>query len=113
MPNNFNFSNIKDVKTIEVSPTGWITPLYVEYGIFEDIAFYGGSPCYFWRVKNTEHTFVISTTRMDFLSSGDIKNHFRDVLEKFKEDYLTWKEEGFITQWSREYEHQYSRFIII
>jgi len=112
MPNNFDFSELKNVKTIEVNPQGWVIPLYVEYGIGDDIRSYG-EISYFWRVKGTQHTFVIPIIRMDFLSSGDYKKHFEDALETFREDYINWKNEGFITEWSREYDKQYSRFIVI
>jgi hypothetical protein len=112
MPHNFDFSKLKDIKTAEVNPRGWITPLYIEYGITDDPEVQG-MLSYCWRVKGTLHTFIISVTRMNFLSAGDYKKHFEYVLEGFKEDYISWKEEGFVTDWSREYEKQYSRFIII
>ena len=114
MPHNFDFTIFKDIKTVEVSPKGWITPLYVEYVIVdENEEVMRGIPSYCWRVKGTTHTFVIPITRLDFLSKGDYKKHFEYVLEGFKEDYLSWKEAGFTTDWSREYRNQYSRFIII
>jgi hypothetical protein len=50
---------------------------------------------------------------MDFLSSGDYKKHFENALENFRQDYIDWKDQGFITEWAREYEQQFSRFIII
>ena len=111
MPHNFDFKELENVKTIEVNPEGWISPLYVEYGIGEDHNF--GVFSYYWRVKGTGHTFVIPVVRMDFLSGGDYKKHFEYVLEGFREDYISWKEEGFATKWSREYRDQYSGFIII
>lgn len=113
MPHNFDFSKIENIKTIEVNPQGWITPLNVEYGMYEDANVYGGITSYFWRIKGTLHTFVIPISRMDYISSGDYKKHFENALESFREDYLTWKEEGFGTEWAKEYYRQYSRFIII
>lgn len=113
MPHNFDFSKLQNVKTIEVNPQGWIGQLYVEYGIIEDPNISGGIASYSWRVKGTLHTFVIPMVRLDYLSSGDYKKHFEDALEGFREDYLTWKEEGFVTEWSREYRDQYSRFIVV
>jgi len=112
MPHNSDFSKLKDVKTIEVNPNGWIQPLYIEYGIY-DGAEVSGVLSYYWRVKGTLHTFVIPISRMDFLSSGDYKKHFEDALVGFKDDYMSWKEDGFITDWSREYRDQYSRLIIV
>jgi len=112
MPNNFDFSELKNVKTMEVNPQGWINSLIVEYGIYDDIAVYG-KPIYYWRVKGTKHTFTIPVMRMDYLSSGNYKKHFEDALEAFREDYLSWKEAGFATDWAREYERQFSKYIII
>jgi len=109
MPNNYDFSKLDDIKTIEVNPEGWISPLYVEYSLGNHIE----TPSYFWRVKGTLHTFIIPIVRMDYLSSGDYKKHFENVLENFREDYLTWKEERYDTDWAREYFNQYSRFIVI
>jgi len=113
MPNNFDFSKVENIKTIEVNPQGWITPLYIQYGIGNDIKHFSQIPSYFWRVKGTLHTFVIPVSRMDFLSRGDYKKHFENALESFREDYLAWKEEGFVSEWSREYCEQYSEFIIV
>jgi len=113
MPNNFDFSYIKDIKVIEVNPEGWIFPLYVEYGFVTNPNINNGIPTCCWRVKETLHTFIIPIARLDFLSSGDYKKHFKDVLEAFRKDYIKWKEEGFTTEWSREYAQQYSRFIIV
>jgi hypothetical protein len=50
MPNNFDFKNIKNIKTIRIYPSGWINPLYVEYGICDDTDV-KGIPSYCWRVE--------------------------------------------------------------
>ncbi len=112
MPHNFDFSKLENVKTIEVNPNDWITPLYVEYGIYSGSEV-GEVPSYCWRVKGTFHTFVIPTLRMDFLSEGDYKTHYEKTLGVFRQDYLRWREEGFNTEWSREYERQFSKFIVV
>jgi len=110
MPNNFDFSKVENIKTIEVSPTDWVSPLYVEYGIYRGIET-GEVISYCWRVKGTLHTFIIPTIRLDFISSGDYKKHFENALAVFAQDYLSWKSEGFLTEWSREYQKQFGRFI--
>ena len=112
MPNNVDFSNIKNIKTLEVNPKGWVENLVVEYGIGEDMKIYGAES-YFWRVKGTQHTFIIPIARMDFLSSGNYKKHFNEALETFREDYLSWKKEGFIYRWAKDYERQFSKFIVV
>jgi len=111
MPNNFDFKKLQNIKTMEVNPSGWISPLFVEYGITDDDAVQG-IMSYCWRVKGTQHTFVIPMLRLDFLSSGDYKKHFEIMLENFKDDYLEWKKQEFIIPWMKEYKEQYSKFII-
>jgi hypothetical protein len=112
MPNNLDFLEFNNVKTIEVNPEGWVSPLYIEYASAKEQKIYG-STSYFWRVKGTTHTFVIPTIRMDFLSSGDYKAHFNEILEIFREDYIIWKAEGFTTDWAKEYRQQFQHFILI
>ena len=106
MPNNADFSGL-EIQYIEIQPDGWV-PLVIEYGIKND-AF----PIYYWRVKGTKHTFTIPVSRLDFISSGNYGEHFKEALEGFREDYLNWSREGFITEWSREYRNQYAKYIII
>jgi len=114
MPHNFDFSKVKNLKTLEVNPNGWISPLIIEYGIVDgDGDQINNVISYYWRVKGTLHTFVIPVIRMDYLSSGNYKKHFEDALEKFREDYISWKEQGINAGWVNEYYSQYSRFIII
>lgn len=108
MPHYVDFSKFKDIKTLEVHPDGWVTPLYIEY----DISMRGDTSFYFWRVKGTSHTFIIPVIRMSFLSSGDFKSHFEEALENFRKDYLQWKEENFATDWMKEYKQEYEKFIL-
>lgn len=112
MPNNFDFTKLQNIKTMKINPRGWINSLTIEYGITDDIEVHG-IMSYCWRVKGTQHTFVIPVLRMDYLSSGDYKSHFEDTLENFKDDYLEWKKQEFIILWMKEYKEQYSKFIII
>ena len=92
---------------MEVHPQGWVEPLFVEYGM----GVHGSTPSYFWRVKGTKHTFVIPVMRMNFLSSGDYEKHFNEALESFREDYIDWKNQGWITEWQQEYRRDFSKFI--
>jgi len=107
MPNNYDFSKLENVRTMEVRPKGWVTPITIEFGVD-----YMLSSDYFWRVKGTKHTFVIPVSRLNYISSGDYEKHFAEVLEAFGEEYRGWREKGFSIPWMREYEAQYSRFIL-
>ena len=108
MPHRVDFSEIKELKTIEVKPDGWIDPLFVEYGL----GLHHDVPCYMWRVKGTTHTFVIPISRMEFLSSGEYASHFKEALEGFRKDYLEWKGVGFMADWMQEYRKEYGAFIM-
>ena len=107
MPYNHDFSDIKNVRQVEINPEGWIGPLYIEYGM----GLHGNTPSYFWRVRGTKHTFVIPVLRMNFLSSGNYEKHFEETLKIFREDYISWAKEGWSSAWSKEYREQFSRFI--
>jgi hypothetical protein len=63
-------------------------------------------------VEGTSHTFVISISRMEFLSGGEYKSHFEEALTGFRRDYLEWRNEGFKIQWQKEYYEEYSKFIL-
>lgn len=107
MPNNYDFSKIKNVKEIRVNPRGWVNPVVVEYGS----EYHGEVLSYFWRVKGTTHTFIIPILRMDYLTGGDYTKHFEEVLENFRDDYLGWLEEGLYTPWMKEYYNMYNSYI--
>jgi len=109
MPYNYDFSVLENIKTVEVFPAGWISNLSIEYGAGER----GWVPHIFWRVKGTEHTFVIPTASMEFLSSGNYQKHFNETLETFRENYIEWYSSGFEIDWQQEYRDQFSRFISI
>lgn len=108
MPNNYDFSTLRNIKTIDVNPKGWINPLTIEYGIGDQIG-----PTYFWRVKGSNHTFVIPVLRLNYISSGEYGKHFEEVLEGFREDYLLWHKQGFESKWMQEYENDFKRYILI
>jgi len=107
MPNNYDFSTLENVKVIEVKPEGWISPLFVEYGS----GFQGGISSYFWRVRGTQHTFVIPIVRMDYLSQGEYEKHLETALTAFREDYIGWAEEQWYAEWMQEYKEDFSSFI--
>jgi len=107
MPNNYDFSKLENIKESKINPKGWISPISIEYGV--DFVL---SSDYYWRVKGTKHTFVIPVSRMDYISSGDYEKHFREVLEKFAEEYKGWEREEFNIPWQREYAEQYRNFIL-
>lgn len=104
MPFYYNFSDLKEIKNVEIFPDGWINPLTIEYGL-DDINYY-------WRVKSTKHTFSIPIQRMNYITSGNYVKHFEEVLENFREEYIEWKNTGFIAEWMGEYREEYKRFII-
>jgi hypothetical protein len=108
MPKIYDFGKLRNVKIIEVNPLGWVSPLFIEYGIDDE-----GMPSCCWRVKGTKHTFIIPIGRLDYLSEGNYKTHFEKTLEGFRKEYLEWREESFYTGWQQQYKEEYSLFIIV
>ena len=108
MPNNYDFTVFKNINEISVFPEGWKGPLIVEYAV----EYHGDVPSCFWRVKSTQHTFIIPLVRLNYLSAGNYAEHFKETLEKFREDYIDWKQQGFSTDWMSQYEQQFSGHII-
>jgi hypothetical protein len=108
MPNNKDFTTLENIRQIECNPLNWINPIFIEYGIS-----YENFPSYCWRVKGTNHTFVIAISRLDYVSNGNYKQHFEEFLEDFREDYLKWSKENFIYPWQQEYYKQFHNLIIL
>ena len=108
MPNNYDFSKFEKIKVVTIDDIeGWVTPLLVEYSS----GMHGGISSYFWRIKGTQHTFVIPILRMDFLSKGEYEAHFKEALSGFRDDYKEWSDSGFIHEWMQDYREQYKNFI--
>lgn len=114
MPYNFDFNKkLSSIKTMVITPRGWINPITIEYcsaqaRVFDTMI----SVC--WRVKGTTHTFTIYENRLNKISEGDYAKHFTETLELFREDYLSWftQEEYSGCEWREEYRQQYEKFII-
>ena len=114
MPFNFDFNNkLTDIKTIDISPNGWKCPITIEYCMAQARP-YDTMVSVCWRVKGTSHTFTIYENRLNLISNGDYSKHFKEALELFRQDYLSWftLEEYENCEWRDEYKQQYSRFII-
>ena len=110
MANNYDFSNLKRVKIQKINIDGWVNPITIEYG--QNL--YNTQPSYYWRVKGTEHTFIILIKQLDILSKGNYAKHFEEVLKKFRSDYQEWSEEyNFEAEWMQEYKRQFNKFITL
>jgi hypothetical protein len=108
MPFNYDFSKLESIKEIKVSPSGWVNPIIIEYGI----GIWSDLQSFYWRVKGTTHTFTIPVVRMNYISKGNYELHFQEVLEAFREDYIGWSEENFYCEWMQQYRDNYSKYII-
>lgn len=114
MPHIYDFSNcIGEVMTVDVNPKGWKGPLIIEYGIAQHAKF-DTQASIVWRIKGTSHTFSIYERRLNVFSNGNYKKHFEEVLENFREDYLSWFEDPAYdkVQWKYEYQSQFGNLII-
>lgn len=108
MPYIHDFSTLKGKGEIEVSPSGW-QPLIIEYGY----DYVSTQLNFFWRVKNTQHTFRISVQLLNQETGGDYGKHIKEFLETFREEYISWITQGFPADWMREYHEQYRDYIQI
>lgn len=114
MPFVFDLKNsIGEIHTMEVFPEGWKSPVTIEYCVAQAHS-YDPTLSVVWRVKGTEHCFTIGEHRLNTISNGDYKQHFKKVLEGFRKDYLSWftEEEYRNCDWRNEYARQFSRFIL-
>ena len=110
MPNIIDFKTIQDVKEIPINVEGWVSPIYIEYGVglHNNV-----TPSYFWKIKETKHTFIIPVSRFHYLSRGEYSKHFILVLTNFRDEYITWKNKDFNeAPWQKEYEKEYKKLII-
>lgn len=113
MPFVFNFDwSVGDIRTVEIYPNGWVNPITIEY-IVAQAHKYDTTLSVVWRVKGTTHCFTISEQKLNVLSRGDYKKHFTEVLENFREDYLSWFTDDYYkdVEWKYEYKEQFGRFI--
>lgn len=114
MPFVFDFkTSIGEIHSVEVNPIGWKSPLIVEY-IVAQAHRYDTMRSIVWRVKGTEHCFTIEEQRLNILSGGNYKEHFKKALEGFRKDYLSWfvDDEYKDCQWKYEYEKQFGKLIL-
>ena len=109
---DFNLAN-GELHTVEVSPIRWKGPITIEY-ITAQAHQYDNMVSVIWKIKGTDHCFTIFEQRLNHISHGDYKAHFKEALEKFRIDYLSWfKDEMYRNcEWKYEYEKQYGKLII-
>ena len=109
MPYNFNFKGL-EIKTLIISPKGWIPKLIIEYAVcYANPLDSYESVC--WRIKGTTHTFKIPLENINFISKGNYEKHFTEVLENFREEIIEWKSTEPQTRWKFEYYDQFDKFI--
>lgn len=105
MPNYGNLNNHFDHDELFVKPNGW-KELIIEYAYIEenDVLYLH------WKVKSTVHIFTIQVQQLNKLDST-LHDHFKFVLEQFREDYIKWMNDGFKHRWQRDYKMMFENFI--
>lgn len=114
MPFLFDFEkSLSEIKEVKIYPKGWQPNIIIEY-CFAQAHNYDTMISMCWRVKGTSHTFTIYDNKLKDICNNDYEKHFAEVLEKFREDYLSWfrEEEYSECDWKWEYKRQFDRFII-
>jgi hypothetical protein len=99
---------LSEITETSIEPKGWY-PVVVEHGIKA----LGNSQAYEmqWRVKGTEHTFRIPLNVFYEQSKSNYEEHFTEVLEIFRIDYLGWYKQGFKEDWMQKYRKQFKELI--
>lgn len=115
MPFLYDFSVIdeKDIHTVSVSPKGWVSPIVIEYTVAQAHQ-YDTKVSVIWRIKGTTHCFTIPETLLNNISHGDYSSHFKEALENFRTDYVSWFTDEMYKEceWKYEYAEQYRRFVL-
>lgn len=103
---------LTDIKTVDVDVKGWKGTVTVEY-VVSQVNKYDTMLSVVWRVKGTTHCFVIPEQKLNVMSNGDYKKHFKEALAGFRADYLSWftDEDYDGCEWRNEYKQQYGRLI--
>jgi len=108
MQEEFEFdSSIDEINETKIQVKGWY-PVTIEYGIAPLGQSFDFQMC--WRVQGTEHVFRIPL-KVFYELSKDYEEHFTQVLETFRIDYLDWYKQGFREPWMQKYRAQFKNFI--
>lgn len=109
----FNHNDyIGETKTVTVNPKGWNGPLEVEYGVAQANVFDTMSSIV-WHVVGTKHYFAMYEPYMVKYAKSGYAAHFTDVLERFREDYLSWWEQAEYDgcEWRDDYRREFGSYI--
>lgn len=114
MPFIFDFEK-KALNTIEevvINPKGWQPNLIIEYCLAQAHN-YDTFVSLCWRVKGTNHTFTIYENKLKDIDKDNYAKHFTEILEAFRDDYLSWfKEEQYKDcEWKWEYKREFGNYI--
>lgn len=99
-----------NLKETNIKLFGW-NEIIIEHKIRR----YGSSASFemCWNVKGTNHIFRIPLQTFYKHSNGNYEEHFKEVLGIFREDYITWSQQGFTEEWMRKYKKQFGKYIQI
>lgn len=109
----FDFSKcLSGISRVSVDPSGWRGPLVIEYGLAQ-VGKYDTHVSVVWRVAGTRHTFAEYESTLTKYSKSNYAKHFKETLEGFRDDYLSWWEDERYDgcEWRDEYKEEFGRFI--
>ena len=107
MPYHKDFDELYYRGEFPLQPDGW-EPLTIEYG-YDDI---GGAQFFFWRIKETRHTFRVSVPELNYQTGGEnYEKHIETFLEKFREEMLGWIFQKVQANWANDYIQEYNRWV--
>ena len=111
MKNKNDFVFEKDllfIEEVEIKPKGW-KPIIIQFGIKQFGQSHDWEMC--WRVKGTNHIFRIGLNDFYKFSKNGYEEHFKEVLEIFRKDYLKWYKQGFPEDWMQKYKNEFGDLI--
>ena len=94
-------------KTVSLEVPGWVK-LEIDYSL----ELQGGVSYLCWKVKNTEQIFKVLATIVYENHGLAFSDHFSLTLQKFREDYLEWENQGFPEDWMKRYQKMFYNKII-
>lgn len=108
MPYHKDFSELYQCGEFFIEPEGW-EPLHIEYG-YEDI---GNAQFFFWRVKETKHTFKKAVSTLNYETGGEYEESVKGFLEGFRDEIMGWVMQRPIPEWAKDYAAEYNKWIKI
>jgi hypothetical protein len=106
MPYHKDFDELQLRGEFDLHPPGW-EPLIIEYG-YDDI---GGASYFFWRIRETRHTFKKAVSQLNYETGGKYRESIEEFLVGFREELVSWALLKEKPEWAIEYLKEYNDWV--